>query len=60
MRGWRISSNFFRAEDVFDFGQGRLARFNKLTSDKVRIHHRKAALVEQIGGGGFPHADSTG
>ena len=45
---------------LHDFSQGRLARLDDLARDEIRIDHRQTALAQQVGGGGFAHADAAG
>jgi hypothetical protein len=50
----------FGAEYVTNFGQRRLAWLDDLPRQLVRIDDCDSALSEQIGTGGFSHADSAG
>ena len=55
-----IGRNHFSAEGISNLGESRLARFDKLACEEVRVDERHAALSEERGSGGFSHADTAG
>lgn len=54
-----IGADEARSEQTLDFGQGRLAGFDDLTGQVVSVDDGNAALLDEVSGGGFAHADSA-